>query len=54
VRLQLHIPYAIYTTTPDGVVVTRLVDSGGDPAWMPMPVPVATFTFTCKWEHLRL
>jgi List-Bact-rpt repeat protein len=28
-------PLAIYTTTTDGAVVTRVVDSGGDPAFMP-------------------
>ena len=43
-----YTPPAIYTTTPDGAVVTQLVDSGRDPAWMPMPVPVATFTFACN------
>jgi Tol biopolymer transport system component len=41
-----YVPTAIYMTTPDGTVVTRLVDSGGDPAWMPR-VPVATFTVAC-------
>jgi PKD repeat protein len=41
-------PLAIYTTTPDGAVVTRLVSSAADPAWMPIPAPVATFTLTCN------
>jgi PKD repeat protein len=43
-----YIESAIYTTTPDGTVVARVVASGGDPAWMPMQVPVATFTFACN------
>ncbi len=32
-----YFPYVIYTTTPDGAVVTRVVDYGADPAWMPQP-----------------
>jgi Tol biopolymer transport system component len=30
-----YTPLAIYTATTDGAVVTRVVDSGGDPAFMP-------------------
>jgi Tol biopolymer transport system component len=30
-----YTPLAIYTVTPDGAVMTRVVDSGGDPAFMP-------------------
>jgi len=45
-----YFPYVIYTTTPDGAVVTRVVDYGADPAWMPQPgdAPRASFSFTCN------
>src|SRR5262249_41433832 len=45
-----YIPYAVYTTTPDGAIVTRVVDSGADPAWMPQPGDAAhaSFLFTCN------
>jgi Tol biopolymer transport system component len=32
---ETYTPLAIYTTTTDGAVVTQVVDSGGDPAFMP-------------------
>jgi len=47
---RCYIPYVIYTTTPDGAVVTRVVDHGGDPAWKPLlgDAPHASFSFTCN------
>lgn len=43
----LYTPFAIYTTTPDGVNVGLLVDPGANPAWMP-PRPIAQFHSTCN------
>jgi PKD repeat protein len=47
---RCYYPDVIYTTTPDGAVVTRVVDFAGDPAWMPQPGngPRASFSFTCN------
>jgi len=42
----VYTPSAIYMTTPDGAYVNLLVDSGGDPAWMPTTTVAAPANLT--------